>query len=75
MDAGDGSPDRRAWTDLPQLVRPEPPVLPGTGSFLTGQYSHNHQVLSHEEPYGFGSFDDRDTLATRLSDGAAIGRR
>ena len=48
---------------------PNPLCCPARASFLTGQYSHNHQVLSHEAPYGFGAFDDRDTLATRLSDG------
>ncbi|MFA6297703.1 MAG: sulfatase-like hydrolase/transferase, partial [Nocardioides sp.] len=46
---------------------PDPLCCPARASFLTGQYSHNHQVLSHEEPYGFGAFDDADTLATRLT--------
>ena len=48
---------------------PNPLCCPARASLLTGQYSHNHQVLSHEAPYGFGAFDDRDTLATRLSGG------
>ena len=47
---------------------PNPLCCPARASFLTGRYSHNHGVLSHREPYGFGSFDDHDTLATRLSE-------
>ncbi len=45
---------------------PNPLCCPSRASFLTGQYSHNHGVLSHEQPYGFSAFDDTDTLATRL---------
>lgn len=47
---------------------PNPLCCPSRTSFLTGQYSHNHQVLSHVAPYGFGAFDDANTLATHLQD-------
>ncbi len=47
---------------------PNPLCCPSRASFLTGQYSHTHGVLSHQEPYGFGVFDDSDTLATRLQE-------
>lgn len=45
---------------------PFPLCCPSRASFLTGRYAHNHGVLSHLDPYGFGSFRDDRTLATRL---------
>ena len=45
---------------------PYPLCCPARASFLTGRYAHNHHVFSHEDPYGFQSFDDRRTLATAL---------
>lgn len=49
-------------------ISPNPLCCPARASFLTGQLSHNHDVLSHDAPYGFASFVDDDTLATRLQD-------
>ena len=45
---------------------PYPLCCPARTSFLLGQYSHNHHVLYHDAPYGFGSIDDSRTIATSL---------
>ncbi|RLV47582.1 DUF4976 domain-containing protein [Nocardioides mangrovicus] len=45
---------------------PYPLCCPSRASFLSGQYAHNHGVLSHEPPWGFHAFDDRTTIATVL---------
>jgi arylsulfatase A-like enzyme len=41
---------------------PHPLCCPARASFLSGLYSHNHEVWSHKAPFGFPSFDDRQTL-------------
>ena len=46
---------------------PNPLCCPARASFLLGQYSHNHRVYSHEEPYGFGALDDHLTVGTALN--------
>ncbi|HSE09730.1 MAG TPA: sulfatase [Nocardioidaceae bacterium] len=40
---------------------------PARASFITGQYTHNHEVWSNSKKYGFGALDDTSTLATDLS--------
>ena len=35
---------------------------------LSGQYAHNHEVFGNHSPFGFGSFDDSNTVATALHD-------
>ncbi|WP_435771136.1 sulfatase family protein [Nocardioides sp. SYSU DS0651] len=47
---------------------PFPLCCPARASFLTGQYAHNHKVLWHEPPFGYGAFDDSRTLATSLQE-------
>jgi arylsulfatase A-like enzyme len=54
-----------SWTNA---LSPYPLCCPARSSILTGQYTHNHDVFSHEAPYGFHAFDDRSTLATWLDD-------
>jgi len=45
---------------------PYPLCCPARTSFLLGKYAHNHHVLYHDAPYGFGSIDDSRTIATSL---------
>jgi len=45
---------------------PYPLCCPSRSSFLTGLYTHNHQVWSHEEPWGFKALRDRETLPVWL---------
>ena len=46
---------------------PYPLCCPARASFLTGEYAHNHKVFWHEEPYGYGAFDDSRTIGTSLT--------
>lgn len=43
-----------------------PVCCPSRSSILTGQYSHNHGVLTNSAQYGFNAFSDSETLATWL---------
>lgn len=52
--------------DFRNSFSPFPLCCPARASFLLGKYAHNHRVLYHNAPYGFGSLDDRVTIATRL---------
>lgn len=52
--------------DFRNSFSPFPLCCPARASFLLGQYAHNHRVLYHENPYGFGALDDSRTIAGRL---------
>jgi len=52
--------------DFRNAFSPFPLCCPARASFLTGRYAHNHHVYWHEEPWGYGAFDDSRTLATSL---------
>ena len=41
---------------------------PSRATFLTGQYTHNHGVLTNHKPYRFDALDDSSILATWLTD-------
>jgi N-acetylglucosamine-6-sulfatase len=46
----------------------QPLCCPSRATFLTGQYPHNHGVLSNLEPYGWQSMDFSRTIYTSLHD-------
>lgn len=45
---------------------PQPLCCPARASFVTGEYSHNHHVWSHVDPYGFRALHDASTLPVWL---------
>lgn len=64
-------PNTRRWIanrglNFRNSFSPYPLCCPARASFLLGQYAHNHGVLYHDAPYGFGSLRDDVTVATRL---------
>jgi N-acetylglucosamine-6-sulfatase len=59
---------RSRGLDFRNSFSPYPLCCPARASFLLGKYAHNHGVLYHEAPYGFGSLDDHLTVAGRLQD-------
>jgi arylsulfatase A-like enzyme len=52
--------------DFRNSFSPYPLCCPARASLLLGQYAHNHGVLYHDAPYGFGSLDDHLTIAGRM---------
>ncbi|MGL5808326.1 MAG: sulfatase-like hydrolase/transferase [Nocardioides sp.] len=65
---GNDGTDGAGGAEYLNSFAPNPLCCPSRATMLTGQSSHNHRVLSHEKPYGFGAFDDRDTLPVRLQE-------
>jgi N-acetylglucosamine-6-sulfatase len=57
---------RERGLDFRNSFSPYPLCCPARASFLLGKYAHNHGVLYHEAPYGFGALDDHLTIAGRL---------
>ena len=66
-------PRTRQWLGHPgtkwtNALSPYPLCCPARASIYTGEYTHNHDVFSHQPPYGFTGFDDSSTLATWLDE-------
>ncbi len=57
-----------AGVSFTHFYSPFPLCCPARSTLLTGQYAHNHGVLSNTAPTGgFHEFDDSSTLATWLT--------
>ncbi|GGO88195.1 hypothetical protein GCM10011584_14590 [Nocardioides phosphati] len=56
----------RRGTNFRNMFAPTPLCCPNRASFLSGEYAHNHHVWWHDDPWGYGSFDDRHTIAGAL---------
>ncbi|QZY27625.1 sulfatase family protein [Nocardioides coralli] len=57
-----------AGATFSRFYAPFPLCCPARATLLTGQYAHNHGVLSNKAPTGgFSTFDDDPTLATWLT--------
>ena len=54
--------------DFRNSFSPYPLCCPARASFLLGKYAHNHGVLYHDAPYGFGALDDHLTIGGRMQD-------
>jgi len=52
--------------DFRNSFSPYPLCCPARASFLLGKYAHNHRVLYHLAPYGFGALDDHLTIGGRM---------
>jgi arylsulfatase A-like enzyme len=50
-----------------RFYAPFPLCCPARATLLTGQYSHNHGVVSNHAPSGFAAFRDRHSVATWLT--------
>lgn len=58
---------RRHGTTFSQYHDVQPLCCPSRATFLSGQYPHNHHVLSNKPPSGgFGAMDFHDTVYTAL---------
>ncbi len=55
-------------THFRNMFAPTPLCCPNRASYLTGEYTHNHRVWWHDDPFGYGAFDDRHTLAGALQE-------
>ena len=52
--------------EFENALAPHPLCCPSRASFFAGLYSHNHEVWSHNEPFGFAALDDSRTLPVWL---------